>query len=234
MAAATPHAIQAVSRVDLPSGTEDTFSSYIGTGSSAPAAGYDGFQAVGNPGVLAQVQKAPGTNNPGGSIGFVDLGFAEGAATGTSCTTASGTACGVFIPEIESTAAAATPYAQGCTAASTALAPAGAGATTVAGAANCFAGVGQSTGNLHSFVKAALLNYATINPTQVANPTFAPGQTEFPDSGGSLARSFYYVTNGTPTPLEQEFLTYMTSPSATVQAFFHNNGYFTVYDFTGA
>jgi phosphate transport system substrate-binding protein len=185
-------AIQAVSRSDLPSGTEDTFSSYIGTGSSAPAAGFAGLQVSGNPGVLTQVQKAPGAANPGGSIAFVDLGFAEGAASGITCATTSGFACGVAIPQVFTNL------------------PAAAVAFTLNAAS------GASTATIHAAVLAGLVNAQK-------------SVDSFPDATGTLVRTFYYVTNGNPTPTEQDFINFMTSPNA--EAYFTAQGYYPIYSY---
>jgi len=207
VAPGTAGSYQPVSRLDLPSGTEDTFSGYIGTGSSAPASGFAGIQVTGNLGVLAKVQSTANT------IGFVDIGFAEGKAAGVTGKTAAGDACGVAVAEVETDSVTTFPYATAqCT------------STT----ANCYAATGTTLAGLDSLVKSALANYATINPLTTANPS----TNVYPDSGGSLARSFYYVTNGTPTPVEQEFLNFMTSPNA--ESYFTNNGYYPVYAFSTA
>ena len=195
-------AIQAVSRSDLPSGTEDTFSSYIGTGSSAPATGYFGAQESGNPGVLAEVQKTAAT------IGFVDLGFAEGAASGITCATPSGDACGVSITQVFSAAPT------GVAGPGTEAAPAGATAT----AFPLTGYVGTTTAAIHSAILAGLVN-AGKNPSV----------NSFPDAAGSLVRTFYYVTNGNPTTSEQDFINFMTSPNA--ESYFTNQGYYPIYAF---
>jgi phosphate transport system substrate-binding protein len=182
--AATPGAIQTVSRSDLPSGTEDTMSGYIGI---ADTNGFAGLQVVGNPGVLAQVQKVPGANNPGGSLGFVDYGFASGTAVGLT----TGDADGVAIAQVYTTTAPTAPFT-----------------------------LAIASGTSASAVGTAIL---TGLKDVASNTNF------YPDTAGSLVRTFYYVTNGNPTPTEQDFLNFMTNPSA--ESYFTSQGYYPIYSF---
>jgi len=190
----------AVSRSDLPSGTEDTFSAYIGTGSSAPAAGYIGQTATGNPGVLAYVQSHANT------IGFVDLGFAEGAASGITCAAASGNACNVSIEQVYTPAAPA----------STAAAVADTAPEAVPAFFTLAAYTSTSTAAIHAAVLTGLVNAQKSIDS-------------FPDGTGTLVRTFYYVTNGNPTTSEQDFINFMTSPNA--ESYFTNNGFYSIYAF---
>ena len=79
-------------------------------------------------------------------------------------------------------------------------------------------------------IKSALKGLSEVNPL-----TNSGAVDSFPDTsapGTGLARTFYYVTNGSPTTLEQTFLSFITSPNA--ESYFSSNGYFSVYDYTGA
>jgi phosphate transport system substrate-binding protein len=203
-ATATGATITAVSRSDLPSGTEDTFCSYLATvcaSTSNNAVALPGVTESGNPGVLSEVQKTAG------AIGFVDLGFAEGAATTPGSTTADG----VTVAQIMST--------------NVAVVYAGVGQNefvcTSGGSFNCYALAGQTTGSLHSFIKASL--------------SVAGGSTSvpvYPDvtTGTGLTRTFWMVTKGSPDTSAQSFITYMQSPAN--QGFWHAAGYFSIYDIT--
>ncbi|MDA4113950.1 MAG: substrate-binding domain-containing protein [Thaumarchaeota archaeon] len=186
VAAGTAGAIQAISRSDLPSGTEDTFSAYIGV---SDAKGLSGVQEAGNTGVLAQAQKALGTNNPGGSIGFVDYGFATGAALGLT----SGNADGVAIPQVYT--------------------------TTVPVTVTLAVAKGASASSVGAAIFKALKQVAT-------------NTSSYPDTGGSLVSTFYYVTNGNPTPAEADFINFIATPSAV--SFFTSQGYFSFVEFGGS
>ena len=123
----------------------------------------------------------PGTNNSGGSIGFVDYGFATGAALGLT----TGNADGVAIAQVYTTTASAT--------------------TTLAVAKGASA----------SAVGAAIVEALK----QVAASTDI-----YPDAGGSLVSTFYYVTNGNPNPAEAAFIGFVASPAG--EPFFTSQGYF--------
>lgn len=70
---AGPAGLVGVSRSDLPSGAEDTFYDYVFSSTSSNiATALPGVTESGDTGVLSYVQKTAGT------IGFVDLGYAEG------------------------------------------------------------------------------------------------------------------------------------------------------------
>jgi len=214
------------------SGTQDTVTGWL-TGSTVSVYPYaNSVGETGNAGLLSAVQACKAVASVGtfsGCVGFVDIGFAKGAPAGVTCPSgwAAGETCGVALPEATSFDATVATLA-GTPAATVTVSPVPTATCTTT--SDCFLAAGSSTSALESLIEGALSNYANINPTQTANPT----TNVYPDSGGSLARSFYYVTNGTPTPLEQEFLNYMTSPSTTTQAFFTNNGYYSVYQFSKA
>jgi ABC-type phosphate transport system substrate-binding protein len=174
----------AVSRSDLPSGTEDTACSYLNNGAtvcsstSNNAVALPGVTAVGNPGVLAYVQAHAST------IGFVDIGFAEGAAT----TPGSTTAAGVTILE-PNTANVATTKVSACTA---------------SGSFECFAAPSGTTASLDSFIKASLGTSGGTTTTPVYPDVTA---------GTGLTRTFWMVTAGPATADAQEFITFMQSPA---------------------
>lgn len=212
-----------VSRSDN-SGTADTFAGWLGKTSTYPLLQSEG--ALGNPGLLATVQTAEDngagsiltaqTTNVAGLIGYVDLGFAEGAVAGTACQTGwtAGTPCNVSIPEASTDQLAAGPPATtfdpllACTAATA--------------AANCYVAVGTSDSNLHNFILNALKAFSNANPYMNNGYTVSYPDANSPSTG--LVKVFYYVTNGTPTPIEQDFISFMLNPNA--QAYFNDNGYF--------
>jgi len=223
---------QTVSRSDQ-GGTEDAFGSYITT-QGTPALNYVSGSGVlgassntgsGNLGVLTVTQKCAFPNAGGagvaavGCVGFFDLGFAEGASQQAAATcpgNGGNTPCGVAIPELSSPADAGAPDAV----------VAGTSATV----ANSYIAPLASTTGLHSFIKSALTAEAKVNPLTLVGAT-----SVYPDATApvnSLTRTFYLVTNGSPTVNEQKYITFVTSPNA--EAYFSAQGYFTQYDFTAA
>jgi len=194
----------AVSRSDN-SGTEDTFTAYVGLpNQAANPAGLAGIQQPGNAGVLTYVKGHAST------IGFADIGFAEGKASGVTCPSA-GNACGVGLPQVFSTAPATVPLA-------------------ATGSTYGFVNSGTSTAGVEGAIKAALKSLANVNPLTNAGATASFPDTAAPGTG--LARTFYYVTNGPATPIESEFLHFITTTGA--ESYYTSNGYFSVYDFSGA
>ena len=188
----------AVSRSDIPSGTQETFGAWMGFSSSAQDSqgfGSSGAFAtgVGNPGVLAAVE---GNTH---YVGFVDIGFAEGATA---------LKAQAYVPALATgDTAPGTPV--DCTAATVPPSPSSAGI-------NCYSLSGESTSKLDNTVKNALSG---------AGP-------EFPDNAAGnnqLARTFWYATLGNPTPVEQDWINFITNPGNT--AFFTNQGYYSVYQY---
>jgi ABC-type phosphate transport system substrate-binding protein len=194
----------AICRSD-PSGTQDTMNNYL-TGQTTTNLTC-GATASGNAGVLAAVKA---TAN---SIGFVDLGFAEGLPSSAVATCPNaGVAC-FGIAQVSSF--------------DTILLGHPATTTAATATANGYVNTGASTAPLHAFIKTALGKLATVNP--LTNTGFT---NVYPDASGSLARVFFYVTNGAPTPVEENFLSFMTQPSAT--SYFDAQGYFSFYEYTTA
>ena len=210
-----------VSRSDN-SGTQDQFAGYVGLPKQSAGGNFIGTTAQGNAGVLNYVNTHPG------SIGFVDLGFAEGAASGSLCPAGTGgtTAklCGVAMPQVMTSAPTQQPINGTSTTLSSGVAFSG--GTTYDG----YVALNHKASNVHNAI------IASLKAAYFANPlTGAGSKSLFPDSSGSgtgLARTFYYVTNGAPTPLEQQWLTYITNFNQ--EYAFANNGYFSQYDITSA
>jgi flagellin-like protein len=208
------------------SGTQDQFASFTGLPKQSASGNYPGFTAVGNPGVLAAVQ---GNSK---SIGFVDLGFAEGLPAGSVCPSGTGgttgNLCGVSMPMVMTKSPGAAPIkasAQSLTS-GVAYTEGGAATTTYDG----YVPISTSSANVHNAIIAALKSAYFVNPL-----TGQGSKAYFPDilaSGTGLARTFYYVTNGTPTPIEQEWLSFITNFNQ--EYAFTNNGYFSQYDITSA
>jgi len=202
------------------SGTADTFAGWLGTASTYPLLTSTGEQ--GNPALLSAVQNCPHTD--AGCIGYVDLGYAEGAVAGSACQAGwtTGTPCGVAIPEASTDQTAVGPPATAfdplVQCAGTVIGT----ATLATGASNCFVPPTVSTTNLHTFVLNALKLFSNANPYMNNGYTVSYPDANSPSTG--LVKVFYYVTNGTPTPIEQDFISFMTNPNA--QAYFNNNGYF--------
>jgi phosphate transport system substrate-binding protein len=202
--------VTGVSRSDLPSGTEDTACSYLNTNAtqqpcasaSNNAVALAGAGAVGNAGVLAYVVGHTGT------IGFVDLGFAEGAATTPGSTTAQSGILQVF-----SNVSNESDIVD---------------CATGAKAQNCFAVKGESTSNLHAFIQKGLSQTAGTS----SSPTFPDVGLSTTTGLGStgLTRTFWMVTKGPATAESQQFITFMQSPANV--GYWHSAGYFSVYDIT--
>lgn len=249
---------QAVGRSDN-SGTSDTFTGFINAFSSQyPPGASVGFN--GNPGVLAAVQTAKttagtvmtatttsGTVQVAGVIGYVDLGFAEGAVAGLSCGTGwvASSPCNVSI--IEPTSNTATPDAI-----ATPSATAGNEFVNDVATNECvYTGTGTAqptyftdgtcaaanTGNtlattvlpahgntagVHAAILAALKLFSNANPYMNNGYSVSYPDTSAPSTG--LVKVFYLVTNGTPTPVEQDWINFMTNPNA--QTYFNQNGFF--------
>jgi len=224
-----------VSRADN-SGTQDQLASYTGNAKQSAAGNYAGVTEQGNPGVLNYV------NTHANTIGFVDLGFAEGAASGAVCPAghATSTTCAVAMPQVFTNAptaltqlqdaGAAVPLAgtNGYVASSAATMDVPLVANVPTASAPTAAEI--NTANIHSLILAALKSAAFVNPLTLA------GQKAFyPDtaaSGTGLARTFYFVTNGTPTIPEEQFISYATNYNQ--EAAYTSNGYFSQYDMTSA
>jgi phosphate transport system substrate-binding protein len=204
----------AVSRSDN-SGTQDQFSSFTGLTKQSAGGNLPGVTQSGNPGVLNYV------NTHTGTIGFVDLGFAEGAASGAVCPAGhvAVTTCGVAIPQTDGKSPTALPVSAGT----------GSAITSGNGYVSNDA-ANWSTAKLESLVKTALKTAATTNPLTLAGqiPTFPDSQSP----GTGLARTFYLVTNGVPNTNEQRFITFITNFNA--ETYFTSNGYYSQYDFTAA
>jgi phosphate transport system substrate-binding protein len=194
----------AVSRSDVPSGTQETFGAWIGISSAnqdlAGMGTGSGETAVGNPGVLAAVQQCTYAGAKG-CIGFTDLSFAEGSSAEK--------AQSVSLPALTTNAPAAAP--QDC---NLAYAP-------VAGQTFCYVNFNFQAG---SSASTAVIHTAILTGLQ--------GGTMFPDNNAGnnqLSRTFWYVTAGAPTPVEQDWINFMTNPGSTT--FFTNQGYFSVYQY---
>ena len=215
----------AVSRNDN-SGTQDQFASYTGLPKQSASGNYPGTTEVGNPGVLNYV------NTHLGTIGFVDLGFAEGAPSTAVCGAgwSAGLSCGVALPQVISSTPGQLPIDAVTTSVTNGVTFTLASGTTTA--YDGYVGKDQSTSNVHNAIVGALKAAANVNPA-----TLAGAKSIFPDTvegttTTGLARTFYYVTNGTPTATEQQWISFMTSYNA--ETYFQLNGYFTTYDFTSA
>jgi len=243
----TTAAYQTVSRSD-PGGTEDAFGAYVTGDQGITYVGGSGQLGAssntgsGNAGVLSVTQackftdKITPANNVAGCVGFFDLGFAEGAVTGATCQTGwtASTPCGVSIPELSSpadstTAKTADTINAPSTTAQNQFIPGitgGACPATVDGiaVASC------TTSGLHAFIKSALKSEANVNPVTLTGATSVYPDTTAPTN--SLARTFYYVTNGAPTATENQWISFMTSYNA--EPYFTAQGFFSQYDFTAA
>lgn len=195
-----PTNIAAVSRGDLPSGAEDLACSYLEDVCAATTnnvVALPGLTETGDSGVLSEVQGHEYT------IGFTDIGFAEGS----SVTAGETTAAGVTILALQSSG-------------DTTLAPnacTSSGSNTLDGE-DCYALPGTTTRSLNSFIVASLSN---TTPSST-NPVY-PDAT----SGTGLTRTFWMVTAGSPTAQEQAFLTYIRSPGS--ETFWTENGYYSLY-----
>jgi ABC-type phosphate transport system substrate-binding protein len=204
-----------VSRADN-SGTEDQMASFLAQHPPKQSSGgnWAGTTEQGNPGVLNYV------NTNAATVGFVDLGFAEGAATGSVCPSGhvAQTTCGVGMPQVFTSAKGVWPT--GLTAAP----------VVMTSKAQGYIAKGASTSAAESLSKAALKSAANVNPLTLSGQSAAYPDTYAPGTG--LARTFYYVTNGQPTPVEQEFISFATNYNQ--EYAYTNNGYYSQYDFTSA
>ncbi len=247
-----------ISRSDF-GGTEDTAIGYLkGAPAPGPALNSGGKLAYtsgsgiagssknigsGNLGVLQVTQacsaSATGVVGVLGCVGFFDLGFAEGhsAQAAATCPNAAGSRpCNIFIAEVSTGSGvlngeAAVDLLQESTAA-------GAASTSsyVAqlGSANPN---GDSTANIDTFIKSALKTAATQNPATLQYSQASSLQTFFPDPAASSAsnpldRTFYAVTNGTPNPVEEQYISFLTNYAA--ETYFTGAGYYSQYDITSA
>ena len=191
----------AVSRSDLPSEAEDIFCSYLGATICSSVTNNQvtlpGHAAAGDSGVLSYVQ----SNNK--TIGFVDLGYAEGLTSGRE------TAQKVTINELNSTSAADTSP----------MTPAAPCASS--GAFNCYALSGSTTTSLHNYVNESLSG--TLGGIMYPD-------VQISDGVNGLTTTFWFVTAGPPTVQAQEFINYVQSPSrATV---WNSFGFFSLYQLT--
>lgn len=212
--AAQPPPYTAVSRSDN-SGTQDQMASFLAGHPAKQSSGgnWAGVTQQGNAGVLNYV------NSHSGTIGFADLGFAEGAATGSICPSPhpTQTTCGVGMPQAFTTNKAAAVTAS--------AAPA-----VMTSSAQGYVAKGGSTTAAEALSKAALKSAGSVNPLTLAGQVSVYPDAKAPGTG--LARTFYYVTNGTPTPLESQWLSFITNFNQ--EYAYTNNGYYSQYDFTQA
>ncbi|MDA4123595.1 MAG: hypothetical protein OK456_10490 [Thaumarchaeota archaeon] len=213
--ATQPPPYTAVSRSDN-SGTQDQMATFLNQhpAKQATSGNWAGLTESGNPGVLNYV------NTHTGTIGFVDLGFAEGAASGSVCpgTHTPQTTCGVGMPQAFTSAKGGYPV--GLTAAP----------VTMTTGAQGYIKNGGSTVAAETLSKAALKLAALVDPLTLTGLAASYPDTHAPSTG--LARCFYLVTNGTPTVPEEQFLSYVTSYNQ--EAAFSSNGYYSQYDITSA
>jgi flagellin-like protein len=211
-AAAAGHsgAIAVVFRSDN-AAIQNTFASYVGVSAAATPA-FVGTGESGDAGILSFIQTAPGANNPGGSIGFIDFGYASGAAAGV----AGGAADGVSIAQVF-TPAIPTPAAPVVAFGNIAI-----GTTTIAALTTA----GFPLAAQVSLTAAAISNSILSGLQQ-------PTASVFPDSsapaGKTLVVTFYFVTNGAPTTTEENFISFFTQSSASSEAFWTSNGFFDLY-----
>jgi ABC-type phosphate transport system substrate-binding protein len=202
-------AIQVVSRSDLPSGAEDTFYDYVFSSTSSNiATPLPGATEAGDTGVLSYVQSHID------SIGFVDLGFAEGQTAAL--------AQSVSIPQVSSVALGAALDACSSGSLQTVVEPTQASYT----ASDCYVLTGQSTANLHTFVGTSLSTAAPSSSKPIyPDITSGTGVAAF-----GLTRTFWLVTAGAPDASAQQFITFAQSPAN--QGFWSNDGFFSVYQLT--
>ncbi len=195
-----PTNIAAVSRADLPAGTEDMACSYMEDVCAATTNNVvtlPGLTETGDPGVLSEVQDHEYT------IGFTDIGFAEGS----SVTPGETTAAGVTVLAMQSNGDT-TLEPDACTTY----------ASTTLDGEDCYALPGATTHSLNAFIVASLSNISPSSTNAV-----------YPDatSGTGLTRTFWMVTAGSPTAQEQPFLTYIRSPGS--ETFWTENGFYSLY-----
>jgi phosphate transport system substrate-binding protein len=212
----------AVSRSDIPSGTQETFGAWMGFSSTQQdesqfgSATATGLTEVGNPGVLATVE------NTANTIGFVDVGFAEQQTLLKAA---------VFIPALTTTAgqpsaSSVVATSDATTTINTPVDCATGTATATSGTVptsptsdplNCYALKGESTSKIDTTIKNALSG---------AGPNFPDNTAAAADQ---LARTFWLVTNGPATAPEQDFINFLTNPGSST--FFTNQGYYSVYQY---
>jgi phosphate transport system substrate-binding protein len=218
---------QTMSRGDN-SGTADTFAGWLGVSPSTYPL-LNSLPETGNPGLLSAVQKCS-VSGVAGCVGYVDLGFAEGAPAGLSCGSGwkASTPCGVAIPQ---TSSVDPPPGPAATCTSAALTP-----STTGGSDSCYAvgnisgTAGTTTVGLHTTIGNALKAFSNMDVYTNSGYT-----VNFPDQSAKstgLVKVFFYVTNGTPTPVEQEWLNFMLSPNA--QPYFDANGFFAWVEYAAA
>jgi len=205
--------IKPVSRSD-DSGTQDQFSKYVGLTKQSSGGNLPGVTQAGNPGVLNYV------NTHANTIGFVDLGFAEGAASGAVCPVGwtAGHTCNVSLPQVDTATPTALPTDETL------------GSGVAAGSNGYITGPFGPASNLHNLILSALKKAVFVNPLTLAGQV-----AQYPDSaagGTGLARTFYLVTNGPPSLTEEQFISFVTNYNQ--QSAYTNNGYFSQYDMTSA
>ncbi len=221
-AATTAYSVKytAVSRSDIPSGTQETFGAWAGFSSSAQdtsqfgGAGL-GTTATGNPGVLSAVETTTDT------IGFVDIGFAEQQTLLTTPST-------LAIPAMYTST---TPYSGSTQGDSTAPATLGTGAGQATPVACSSATVPATPTSVGIYCYAAESSSTKNIDTTIKNALSGAGP-EFPDNNAGtnqLSRTFWYVTNGEPTPVEQDWINFIINPGSST--YFTNQGYYSVYQY---
>jgi len=175
----------AVSRSDIPSGTQETFGAWMGFSSSAQDS--QGFgsagafvTAVGNPGVLAAVE------GNAHYVGFVDIGFAEGATALKAA---------AYIPALATGAAGPGVPVDCATAGVVPSSPSSPGI-------NCYALSGESTSKIDTTIKNALSGAGPEFPDNAAG-------------NNQLSRTFWYATLGAPNAVEQDWINFITNPGST-------------------
>jgi phosphate transport system substrate-binding protein len=217
VAAATPGAIETVYRSDN-SAIQTVFGTYIGSKPATTGNAYAGAGESGDAGILSTVQSAPGANNPGGWIGFIDFGYASGAAAGVAGDDADGVSIAQVFSSLTSTGGLtgdtfgpldAAPYTTG-----TYTTPA---VTTPTGYPLAILD-GSSATNVSNLILSGLQQSTS---------------SVFPDTaavaGSTLVTTFYFVTNGNPTTTEENFISFFTQSSASSEAFWTSNGFFDLY-----
>src|SRR5579884_1868942 len=151
--------------------TEDQFTSYLGlTHQSAGGVpggngGLAGEQALGNPGVLAGVQSCKYVQNgiaSKGCVGFVDLGFAEGAPANANHVAgwSSGLSDGVALPQVTTNNPGQAPIDAATSSLPQQFTESSGTVTTYDGYVPSL----QTTGNVHAAIVAALKSASLVNP----------------------------------------------------------------------
>ena len=211
-----------VSRSDF-GGTEDTACGYLkgvqglSYTSGSGICGKSLNVGSGNLGVLQTTQTCASSltsPSPVGCIGFFDFGFAEGKspqAAATCSSAAGGKPCNIFIAEVSTGGPSSTI--------TTTLDPLQEVTASGATSSSSYAFTGDKVSNIDTFIKSALKTAATQNPQTLQYSQASSLQIFFPDPAASSAsnpldRTFYYVTNGTPTSAEQDWISFMTNYNA--------------------